>query len=81
MEADLRYRVQRSGNETHGGSEGALDEYEAEERDQAGLPGVDLSLSLWRTHSLPQERGGWPGAQLQADLQAASAKSSHGTCS
>lgn len=36
--------------------------------------GVDLSLPLWRTHSLPQERGGWPGAQLQADLQAASAK-------
>lgn len=32
MEDDLRYCVQRSGNENHGGSEGALGEYNSGER-------------------------------------------------
>lgn len=39
MEDDLRYCVQRSENETHGGSEGALREDKAGERDWVGLPG------------------------------------------
>lgn len=57
MEDDLRYCVQRSGNENRGGSEGALGEYNSGERDQAGLPGSRfVPIIVEDTFSAPGER-------------------------
>lgn len=58
MKDDLRYCVQRSGNETRGGSEGVLGEDKVlGERDWVGLPGSRfVPIIVEDTFSAPGER-------------------------